>query len=281
MTALRFQQVDVFSSRPFGGNPVAVVSGADGLTTEEMAAFARWTNLSETTFLLKPTVPEADYRLRIFTPRTELPFAGHPTLGSCHAWLQDGGRAHRDVIIQECGAGRVPVRRTNTCLAFAAPPLMRTGAVETALLHRIAKGLKIPFSSIEAASWADNGPGWLAVLLRTRKEVLDIEPDYEALSDLNIGVAAPWNPATDGTDAQFEVRAFCMREGVQEDPVTGSLNAGLAQWLTGCGLAPDHYVVSQGTRLGRDGRVCIDRQGSDIWVGGHTITRITGTLRID
>ncbi|GBR71212.1 PhzF family phenazine biosynthesis protein [Gluconobacter kanchanaburiensis] len=280
MTELRFQQVDVFSSVAFKGNPVAVVLGADALTTEQMAAFANWTNLSETTFLLRPTTPEADYRVRIFTPQTELPFAGHPTLGSCHAWLSAGGQPRGEVVIQECGLGLVPVRREAGQLAFSAPPLLRSGAVESDLLKKVADGLKISPASIRDAAWTDNGPGWLSILLGSRKEVLALEPDYAALADLSIGVIGPWDAATDGKDILFEVRAFAMGTGVHEDPVTGSLNAGLAQWLIAAGYAPDHYVASQGTCLGRTGRISIDRQKDKIWVGGETVTRISGLLRV-
>ncbi|MFT8711914.1 PhzF family phenazine biosynthesis protein [Komagataeibacter rhaeticus] len=280
MAEFQFQQIDVFSTEPTRGNPVAVVIGADGLTTEQMAAFANWTNLSETTFLLQPTTPDADYRVRIFTPRTELPFAGHPTLGSCHAWLAAGGQPRGNTIVQECGLGLVPVRAHNGCLAFTAPPLQRSGAVEPGLLHRVADGLKIPASSIRAAAWTDNGPGWLSVMLGSRREVLALEPDYAALSDLCIGVTGPWDPIHDGQQAQFEVRAFAMACGVNEDPVTGSLNAGLAQWLMGSGLAPAHYIASQGTRLGRAGRVHVDLEDGKIWVGGVTTTLIVGVLRL-
>ncbi|BCK75922.1 phenazine biosynthesis PhzC/PhzF protein [Acetobacter aceti NRIC 0242] len=280
MTKFEFQQVDVFSATPFKGNPVAVVLGADALTTEQMAAFASWTNLSETTFLLKPTSPEADYRVRIFTPETELPFAGHPTLGSCHAWLTAGNHARGKTIIQECGIGLVPIRRTEERLAFVAPDLLRSGPVDEALLSRVAHGLKIPLSSIQTSAWTDNGPGWLSVLLGSREEVLALEPDYGSLADLSIGVIGPWNPATDGMEAQFEVRAFAMSSGVNEDPVTGSLNAGLAQWLIGSGQAPQHYIASQGTRLGRNGLVHVDYENGKVWVGGSTITRITGTLQV-
>ncbi|NVN36959.1 PhzF family phenazine biosynthesis protein [Komagataeibacter swingsii] len=280
MAEFQFQQIDVFSAEPTRGNPVAVVIGADGLTTEQMAAFANWTNLSETTFLLRPTTPDADYRVRIFTPQTELPFAGHPTLGSCHAWLAAGGQPRGNTIMQECGLGLVPVRAHNGYLAFAAPPLRRSGAVEPALLHRVADGLKIPASSIRAAAWTDNGPGWLSIMLGSRREVLVLEPDYAALSDLCIGVTGPWDPILDGQQAQFEVRAFAMACGVKEDPVTGSLNAGLAQWLIGSRLAPAHYIASQGTCLGRAGRVHVDLEDGKIWVGGVTTTLIAGVLRL-
>lgn len=278
MPDLSFQQVDVFSSKPFKGNPVAVVIGADDLSDRQMAEFAKWTNLSETTFLLAPTTSEADYRVRIFTPAGELPFAGHPTLGTCHAWLGNGGQPRSDVIMQECGVGLVTVRRHEGRLAFAAPKLLRSGPVEEALLVSIAKGLKIARSAILDAQWADNGPGWVAVQLGTRAEVLSLDPDYAALSNLKLGVVGAWNEAEDGTEAQFEVRAFAISVGVKEDPVTGSLNASLAQWLIGSGQAPRSYIASQGTALGRAGRVHVDQIGDDIWIAGDTRTNISGTV---
>ena len=278
MPDLFFQQVDVFSSEPFKGNPVAVVIGADDLSDRQMAEFAKWTNLSETTVLLAPITSEADYRVRIFTPAGELPFAGHPTLGTCHAWLTHGGRSRSEVIMQECGVGLVAVRRHEGRLAFAAPKLLRSGPVEEALLIRIAKGLKIARSAILDAQWADNGPGWVAVQLGSRAEVLALDPDYVALDDLKLGVVGTWDDVQDGPEAQFEVRAFAMGVGVKEDSVTGSLNASLAQWLIGGGQAPRSYVASQGTALGRAGRVHVDQIGDDIWIGGETRTNITGTV---
>jgi len=280
MPNLLFQQVDVFSSEPFKGNPVAVVLGADDLSERQMADFAKWTNLSETTYLLKPTNPEADYRVRIFTLKGEIPFAGHPTLGTCHAWLANKGQARGDLITQECGLGLVPVCRHGGRLAFAAPQLIRSNPLDETLLTRIAAGLRIARSSILDAQWVDNGPGWAAIQLGSRAEVLALDPDHAALDDLKIGVIGAWDQARDGLEAQFEVRAFAMAAGVKEDPVTGSLNAGLAQWLigSGSGRAPDSYVVSQGTALGRAGRVYVDRIGNDIWIGGNTRSNIEGTV---
>ena len=276
MPDLLFQQVDVFSSEPFKGNPVAVVIGADQLSDRQMEDFAKWTNLSETTFLLDPTTPEADYRVRIFTQVGELPFAGHPTLGTCHAWLTNGGTPRGDVIVQECGLGLVPVRRHERRLAFAAPALLRSGSLEEALLVRIAKGLRIERGAILDAQLIDNGPGWVAVQLGSRAEVLALDPDYAALNDLKLGVVGAWDAVQDGLEAQFEVRAFAMGVGVKEDPVTGSLNAGLAQWLIGSNRAPRSYVASQGTALGRAGRISVDQVGDDIWIGGVTKTIISG-----
>ncbi len=272
----RYTQLDVFTDTPLRGNPLAVVHGADDLDEAQMAAFARWTNLSETTFLLAPTDPAADYRVRIFTPDRELPFAGHPTLGSCHAWLAAGGRARGDEVVQQCGVGLVRVRRDGPRLAFAAPPLRRHGPVEPELLQRIVRCLGIAPESVRASSWVANGPQWVAVMLGTRDEVLALRPDFAAMGEIELGVVAPWV----GGDAQFEVRAFVPTLGVQEDPVTGSLNAGLAQWLIGAGLAPKRYVASQGTALQRAGRVFVEQVGDDTWIGGHSVVCIAGELTL-
>lgn len=274
---LNFQQVDVFSSAATEGNPLAVVTAADDLTDTQMAAFARWTNLSETTFLLRPTHPDADYRVRIFTPQRELPFAGHPTLGSCFVWLHNGGIAKADEIVQECGAGLVRIRRDGARLAFAAPPLLRSGPVEDDLLQRIAIGLGVQRNDIVASQWADNGPGWVAVMLSSREELLALRPDYALLKGLSLGVIAPWT----GTDAEadFEVRALVGRRGV-EDPVTGSLNAGLAQWLIPAGLAPNKYTARQGTAMGHRGSISIEQVGERIWVGGDVQKCIAGTVTL-
>lgn len=277
-----FRQVDVFSSLPLLGNPVAVVHDADDLDEEQMAAFARWTNLSETTFLLAPTTPEADYRLRIWTPGGELPFAGHPTLGSAHAWLEAGGApASADTVVQECGAGLVRVRRGER-LAFAAPPLLRSGPVDADDLARIAEALAIDPADIVDAAWIDNGPGWVGVLLRDADAVLAVRPDLARFGGLDIGVVGPY-PDGHPERVAVEVRALCPGHGVAEDPVTGSLNAGIAQWLAGSRL-PTSYVASQGTALGRRGRVhvSVEGEGPDraVWVGGETRTTISGTLAL-
>lgn len=279
MADYAFQQVDVFTAVPFGGNPLAVVAGADHLTDQQMAAIANWTNLSETTFLLRPQEPSADYRVRIFTPERELPFAGHPTLGSCHAWLAAGNAPRGDHVVQECGAGLVRIKRDGKRLAFAAPALRRSGEVAPDVLARIARVLRIDPARIKASQWVDNGPGWVAAMLATRAEVLAIERDYAEWPGQSLGVIAPWDRDVDGSDALFEVRAFVGTRPA-EDPVTGSLNAGLAQWLIGAGLAPEAYVVRQGTALGRSGSVHVARVGSDIWIGGETATRIDGRLRV-
>lgn len=279
MTPYAFQQVDVFTAVPLKGNPLAVVIGADGLSDDTMAALARWTNLSETTFLLQPTDPGADYRVRIFTPVVEYPFAGHPTLGTCHVWLANGGKTRGGEIVQQCAAGLIRIRHDEGRLAFAAPPLNRSGPVDPSLLDRIAKGLSIDPQAIRASNWTDNGPGWISLLLGSRAEVMSLKPDNAALSGLALGIVAPWDPATDGTEAQFEVRAF-VPALAKEDPVTGSLNAGIAQWLIGAGLAPASYVASQGAKLGRAGRVYVTQSGPDIWIGGNVVTCIAGTLTL-
>ena len=279
MPSFSFQQVDVFASAPLKGNPLAVVIGADGLSDAAMAAFANWTNLSETTFLLKPTQAGADYRVRIFTPERELPFAGHPTLGSCQVWLNAGNTPKGSHVVQECAAGLIRIKRDADRLAFAAPPLRRSGDVEETTLQRIAKGLRVERGAIKASQWCDNGPGWTGIMLESRAAVLALRPDHAALADLKPGVVGPWDPRIDGTDAQFELRAFVPSRST-EDPVTGSLNAGVAQWLIGAGLAPPSYVASQGTVLGRAGRVHVERAGEDIWIGGRTVTCVEGTLQL-
>jgi len=278
MPTLPFHQVDVFSSVPFKGNPLAVIAGADGLDDDKMRAIASWTNLSETTFLLPPQDPAADYRVRIFTPVRELPFAGHPTLGSCHVWLALGGRPETEAVVQECGAGLVRIKRDGARLAFAAPPLRRSGEVEPDLRARIARALGIGAQDIRAAQWVDNGPGWVAVLLGSRSEVLALKHDASVLGDQSLGVVAPWDAARDGSEVQFEVRAFMGRGG--EDPVTGSLNASLAQWLIGSGVAPARYVAAQGTVLGRAGRVHVAQEGEATWIGGDVTTCIAGTITL-
>ena len=272
-----FVQVDVFTSTPYAGNPVAVVLEADGLSTEEMQRVANWTNLSETTFVLPPSDAGADYLVRIFTPVAELPFAGHPTLGTCHAWLEAGGvPTGGDTVVQECAAGLVPVRRTDDGLAFAAPPLVRSGPVEESLVAHVADVLGIEREAIVDAEWADNGPGWVAVLLANADAVLALRPGSV---DLDLGVVGPYPP---GSPQAFELRAFFPRNGsTAEDPVTGSLNASVAQWLLGTGRASSPYVASQGTALGRAGRVHVsqDPDGA-IWVGGGTITCVAGHVEL-
>lgn len=269
--------VDVFTTEPYHGNPVAVVLDGGGLTTEEMLRYTRWMNLSETTFLLPPEDPSADYRVRIFTPGAELPFAGHPTLGSAHAWLEAGGAPKAaGRVVQECGAGLVTLRRTDDGLAFAAPQRVRSGPVEEALVERAASGLGIERSDIVDAQWVDNGPGWMAVMLSSAEAVLDLRP---GVFDFDLGVVGPY-PA--GSPEAFEVRAFFPKDGsTAEDPVTGSLNASLAQWLLETGQAGAPYTASQGTVLGRRGRVHIstDDDGA-VWVAGGTVTCATGEVEL-
>jgi PhzF family phenazine biosynthesis protein len=270
-----FSQVDVFSPEPFLGNPVAVVLDGQGLSTAQMQGFARWTNLSETTFVLPPDSPAADYQVRIFTPAAELPFAGHPTLGTCHAWLSAGHAPREaDRIVQQCAAGLVPIRRTDGQLGFAAPPLLRSGPVDEPLIGRIAVQLDIDRGDIVDAQWADNGPGWVAILLASAEAVLAIRADGV---DIDLGVAGPF-PA--GSECAFEVRAFFPVNGrAVEDPVTGSLNASLAQWLLSSGRAAAPYVASQGTAIGRRGRVHVTRDDDGtVWVAGATTTRIAGQV---
>jgi len=279
MNRFDFTQVDVFTDTPLRGNPLAVVHGADTLDDAQMQDFARWTNLSETTFLLAPTLPEADYRVRIFTPDGELPFAGHPTLGSCHAWLERGGvprQAGR--VVQQCAKGLVPIRLQGAQAAFAAPPSRRE-PVEPALRARAAAALGLAPSQVLDARWLDNGPNWLTLRLDHARSVLAIEPDHAALKALaTVGVVGAHDP---GGDCAFEVRAFAAAAGVPEDPVTGSLNAGFALWLSRAGHLPGNYVARQGTVLGRNGRVRITTDESgDIWVGGTSRILVEGTLTL-
>lgn len=278
MRLRRFRQVDVFASTPYRGNPVAVVLDGDGLDDATMAAFTRWTNLSEATFVLPPLAPRADYRLRIFTASRELPFAGHPTLGSAHAWLEAGGKpAVGDMLVQECGAGLIDIRLDDGNMAFAAPPLLRAGPVAADLAERIVRGLRVDPAGVRAMQWVDNGPGWIGVLLDSAQDVLELEIDRDVLEGLDVGVIGP-HPG-DGP-ADFEVRAFFSGGGVFEDPVTGSLNASLAQWLIGSGLAPPRYRARQGTAMGRAGMVDIAQDGGRIWVGGMCTTCIEGSARL-
>ncbi len=281
-TTRRFSQLDVFTATPLRGNPLAVVHGAEGLSDAEMQAFARWTNLSETTFLLPPTDARADYRVRIFTPGGELPFAGHPTLGSCHAWLGAGGQPRDGLqVIQQCGVGLVTVRRDGARLAFAAPPLKRE-PVDDGLLIQVVSALGLPATELLGACWLDNGPKWLGLRVASASRVRALRPDHGRLKALaKVGLVAAQD-AEGSADTQFELRAFAAPIGVEEDPVTGSLNAGVAQWLIGEGLAPAHYVAAQGTAMGRAGRVHVARDpaSATIWIGGDVTPCISGTLNL-
>ncbi|MDR2254799.1 MAG: PhzF family phenazine biosynthesis protein [Arthrobacter sp.] len=274
-----YAEVDVFSVEPYFGNPLAVVLESEGLGTEAMQRFAKWTNLSETTFLLPPTQPGADYRVRIFTGTQEFPFAGHPTLGSAAAWLRAGGVPARDgVVIQECGAGLVPVRVDGERLAFKAPPLTRYEPLTEELLVRIAAALGVPRERLLDASWIVNGPPWIGVRLASAAEVLALDPDPVALGELCVGVVGPHAP---GAEAEVEVRAFVGEDPVFEDPVTGSLNAGLAHWLLDTGVMSGGYVAAQGTAIGFRGRVhlSVDDDG-EIWVGGDVTSCVSGTVEL-
>ena len=316
-----FQQVDVFTATPYRGNPLAVVLDGTDLSTEAMRQFTDWTNLSEATFVLPPTpagrAAGADYRVRIFCPGRELPFAGHPTLGSCHAWLQAGGQPRQPGrVVQECGVGLVALRQDGTRLAFAAPPLVTSGPLDEADVALIARGLKVARSDIVAHAWCDNGPRWRGVLLKSAEQVLALRPDAAVLAGLDVGVVGPrgkvgvvgktgaacpadshgenagtregLRQADTGTDTEintdtdtiaFEVRAFLPgHSGLMEDPVTGSLNAALAQWLIGAGIAPPRYTASQGTVLGRAGRVHVAQDGDQFWIGGDTVTCVQGSV---
>ncbi|WP_311224192.1 MULTISPECIES: PhzF family phenazine biosynthesis protein [unclassified Acidovorax] len=290
-----FKQVDVFTQQPYLGNPLAVVLDGTDLSVEAMQHFTNWTNLSEATFLLPPTeagaAAGADYRVRIFCPGRELPFAGHPTLGSCHAWLEAGGQPRMPGrVVQECGVGLVTLRQDDNRLAFAAPPLLRGGPLEELDVERIARGLGVQRNDIVAHAWCDNGPNWRGVMLATAEQVLSLRPDPAVLGGLDIGVVGPRgkvgvigphgaDSAADNDDIAFEVRAFFPgNNGLAEDPVTGSLNAALAQWLIGAHLAPPQYIVSQGTALGRAGRVHIEQDGDTIWVGGGSVTCVDGQV---
>jgi PhzF family phenazine biosynthesis protein len=273
----RFQLIDVFGDRPLFGNPLAVVFEADDLDSEQMQQIARWINLSETTFLCAPTDRQADYRVRIFTPARELPFAGHPTLGSCHAWLSVSDKYQGDCnVTQQCGAGLIRIRRTGRTLAFAAPPLIRSGPVDSAKLEEITAFLGIGRSQIVEAQWVDNGPGWVAVLLTSAEAVLRVEPARHYPTRIDIGVVGP---CPGGSQAAFELRAFFTdhQGAVREDPVTGSLNASVAQWLLGTGRARSPYTASQGTRVGRAGRIAIDQDVTGtVWIGGNATTLFSG-----
>ncbi|MFL4475498.1 PhzF family phenazine biosynthesis protein [Paeniglutamicibacter sp. MACA_103] len=324
-----YKQVDVFSSSNYTGNGLAVVLDGEGLSDAQMLGFANWTNLAETVFLLPATHPDADYRARIFTTTTELPFAGHPTLGAAHAWLEAGGVPKDPAgLVQECGAGLIEVRRVPgehpedpESLAFKAPPLVRTGELEDDVLEWALAGLGLAREDVLAHQWLVNGPNWAGLLLRDADLVLSLEPDYTALEGLELGVigahtvggvpARSYDPnvpearpagareelrpvsAADerrgsqrfrnvvtGAPADYEVRAFCPGEGLQEDPATGSLNAGFGAWLTGSGLAPASYTVRQGTRLGRSAILHVDSDAEGVWIAGHSATCIDGVVNL-
>jgi PhzF family phenazine biosynthesis protein len=297
-----FKEIDVFTDQAYQGNPLAVVLDGQNLSTEQMQGFANWTNFSETTFVLPPTNSKADYQVRIFTPTMELPFAGHPTLGTCHAWLanQASGSPTKEFIVQQCAAGLITIKRDEKRLAFAAPPLRRSGGLSADELTATAQALGINTADIVASAWCDNGPGWRGILLNSVELLRSIKPDPNKIagefiglaSTLKIGVSAisgarinqtsdeKTKLATSNFDEPFlEVRAFFPGSGgFAEDPVTGSLNAALAQWLIGSGRAPARYVAAQGLNLKRNGRVYIEQSGTDIWVGGYSTTCVEGQV---
>jgi PhzF family phenazine biosynthesis protein len=318
MKTRAFKQVDVFTAVPYRGNPLAVVLDGTDLDDAALQRFAHWTNLSETTFLLPPTDDAADYRVRIFTPGGELPFAGHPTLGSCHAWLQAGGRSKAEgCVVQQCAVGLVTVRReagsNGDRLAFAAPPLKRTAPSPT-LLAKVAGALGLKAHQILSAQLLDNGPVWLGLLLKDAEAVLALTPDHRALKELGQKVGVAGIPSTPSNDnlivrsnrearafdgatasridataapaklvvvADLEVRAFVAPIGIEEDPVTGSLNAGLAEWLIADGHLPARYLAAQGQALGRDGHVSVERDADGtIWIGGDSVTCIDGHVTL-
>lgn len=304
MKTRAFSQIDVFANGPWSGNPLAVVHDGSGLSTEQMHAFANWTNLSETTFVLPPTRPEADYAVRIFTATVELPFAGHPTLGTCHALLQAGVQPKKaGMMVQECAAGLIPIRVSDQTLAFAAPPLKRADPLSREEIHGLALGVGLTDDDVVAGQWCDNGPGWRALLLNSHSALMRAKPDvsklqaavanevsakHTALSLPKLGLVHAFAPdvgliakADQGASVDFEVRAFFPANGVYfEDPVTGSLNAAAAQWLIGSGVAPPRYVAAQGTALGRNGRIYVNQDEDGIWIGGQSTTCITGTVRL-
>ncbi|WIW00124.1 PhzF family phenazine biosynthesis protein [Kinneretia aquatilis] len=282
MQSRRFAQVDVFTAMPLLGNALAVVIDGEGLSDAAMASFARWTNLSETTFLLPPTQPEADYRVRIFTPGGELPFAGHPTLGSAHCWLAaDGVPKHKGRVVQECEIGLVTIKRggdhKRERLAFAAPPLKRSGPVAPELHEQVLRSLRLPAEAVLDVVWVDNGPGWMAARLASAEAVLALQPDFAAMQGLKLGVVGAY---PSGSPQQFEVRAFVPDLGVPEDPVTGSFNAGLALWLMDAGLAPVRYTAAQGAKLARAGRIHVLRDDEATWIGGDVVPLIEGEVRL-
>lgn len=285
MVSRRFAQVDVFTTTPLLGNPVAVVLDAAGLSTEQMQRFTDWTNLSEATFLVPPTDPGADYAVRIFTAGRELPFAGHPTLGTCHAWLAAGGVPRGDVVVQECGVGLVAVRRTDDGgLAFAAPERQRSGPLDEHDVATIAEGLGLPRDAVVDHAGCDNGPPWQTVLLRSAGDVLAVRPRADVLGERFVGVVGPHGSASAAPiageaadDVALEVRGFFPGPGgFAEDPVTGSLNAAVGQWLIEAGRVPERYVAAQGTALGRAGRISVERVDGQVWVGGGTVTVLEG-----
>lgn len=275
----KFVQLDVFTDVPLKGNPLAVVYEADDLSDEQMARFANWTNLSETTFILKPSHPEADYRVRIFTPTGELPFAGHPTLGTCFAWLKNGGQPKAEIIVQECATGLVHIRRSTDRLYFAAPKLVKNGSVDPGHIGKLLDALSLEAEDLIDANWMDNGPGWVSLLIKDVDTLLKIKPNFPALGGQKVGLVASYGSGDEqASRPDFELRAFTSFG--TEDPVTGSLNAGVAQWLISSGRAPATYLAGQGRALGRDGRIFIESAEGQIWVGGNVCACIEGEVDV-
>ena len=275
-SARPFAQVDVFTDTPLMGNPVAVVLDGADMSPEQMQTFTNWTNLSEATFVSPPTAPEADYAVRIFCPGRELPFAGHPTLGTCHAWLESGGVPQGDVVIQECGAGLVRIRRGDR-LSFAAPPRLRSGPLDDSDVDLLVSGLGLRPANVSGHQWCDNGPGWMVLLLDSSSTLRNVRPDPSSIGHLDIGLVAP----SDGPE-DFEVRAFFPgNSGMTEDPVTGSLNAAIGQWFRESGVVASSYTASQGTALGRHGVVHVDYDDGDVWVGGECVTVVAGSVTLE
>ena len=276
----QYRLVDVFSDSAFLGNPVAVILGADQISTEQMQTITRWMNLSETTFLQTPSAINASYSVRIFTLDRELPFAGHPTLGSCAAWLSSLSQENSaSEFLQECKAGLIPVRRDGDRFAFAAPPLIRTGPPDDDKIDEVCSFLNITRSDIQDIAWIDNGPGWLGVRLASAEAVLAVRPAAQHPERIEVGLVGPW-PA--GSDRDFELRAlFSDQHGaVREDPVTGSLNAAVAQWLIATGQTDGNYVAGQGQVIGRDGRIEVTADGADVWIGGTARVIVSGRIEI-
>lgn len=272
----KFQLVDVFAGEKFKGNPVAVVTGCADLYTEQMLDITRWLNLSETTFLLGPDDPQADYRVRIFTLDREMPFAGHPTLGTCHAWLEQGGKPRGEIIVQQCGAGLIPIRKTAKGLAFAAPPLLRDGVPTQEELDRALHVTQLDPEVVVEARWIDNGPGWLGLRLKSAQDVLAARPLGAFAERVDIGLVGPHSS---GSPIDWELRAIFSDQNrrIVEDPITGSLNASVAQWLIGAGLAESRYNAAQGTAMGRVGRIFVEQDDSgEIWIAGATETMFSG-----
>jgi PhzF family phenazine biosynthesis protein len=269
--------VDVFGAGPLAGNPLGVVHGADGLDGEAMLRLTQWLGFSETTFLLPPEDPKADYRVRIFCPARELPFAGHPTLGTCHAWLAAGGKPKRDgAVVQECGVGLVEIRRQDDLLAFKAPPLVRTGPLSASDRAEALRICGVADDVVAEAVHLANGPLWQLLRLRSAEDVLAAEPVPTAPEGMEIGLAGPW---ADGSEVDWEIRAFFVpgQGRVAEDPVTGSFNAGVAQHLFANGLATGSYVAGQGQKVGADGRIyCSEDETGAVWVGGKVTTIASG-----